>query len=327
MEKRVKVIDDLNLTLIKENIGFGNYYIGTKEGISTKFMVKEYNSDVINSELNTFINEEISILKDLNHPNILKFIESKNVMGNLYIVTEYYNGGTLEKALKIYKKKNNKIISEEIGQYIMRQIIEGMKYLHNKKIIHRDIKLENIMINYEEEDDRINNNIMKGKIKVISFGLARYLQKGELDNVYAGTPMYMDPYFLNSSKEKEYWYNEKVDIWSLGTLFYELLTGKPIFKAANKEELNEKKLKGDYFVPITLSKETISFLNCMLQYEPTKRLSIDKLYNHKFLRKNINEFHKIDLSELNNIKIIDDSKILINSKDNELISAYFGTNE
>ena len=139
--------------------------------------------------------------------------------------------------------------------------------------------------------------------------------------------MYMDPYFLNSSKEKEYWYNEKVDIWSLGTLFYELLTGKPIFKAANKEELNEKKLKGDYFVPITLSKETISFLNCMLQYEPTKRLSIDKLYNHKFLRKNINEFHKIDLSELNNIKIIDDSKILINSKDNELISAYFGTNE
>ena len=175
MLKRVKVIDDLNLILIKENIGFGNYYIGTKEGISTKFMVKEYNSDVINSELNTFINEEISILKDLNHPNIIKFIESKNVMGNLYIVTEYYNGGTLEKALKIYKKKNNKIISEEIGQYIMRQIIEGMKYLHDKKIIHRDIKLENIMINYEEEDDRINNNIMKGKIKVISFGLARYL--------------------------------------------------------------------------------------------------------------------------------------------------------
>ena len=328
-EEEEKVIDDLNLILTKEIVGVGyeNYYIGKKKGISTKFMVKEYNSDVINSKLNTFINEEIFIVKDLNHPNILKFIELKNVMGNIYIVTDYYNGGNLMKALKIYKKMNNKIFSEEIVQYIMRQIIEGMKYLHNKKIIHRDIKLQNIMINYEEEDDRINNNIMKGRIKIIGFALARYLQKGELNNAFVGTPIYMDPCLLNSSKEKEYWYNEKIDIWSLGAIFYELLTGKPLFKAKNREDLEEKSFKGDYFVPITLSKETVSFLNCMLQYDPTKRLSIDKLYNHKFLRKNINEFHKIDLSELNNIKIIDNSKILINSKDNELISAYFGTNE
>ena len=77
--------------------------------------------------------------------------------------------------METYKSKYNKAPSEEIVQYIMRQIVEGIKYLHNKKIIYRDLNLTNIMINYEVENDRINNNIMKGKIKIIDFGFSRYL--------------------------------------------------------------------------------------------------------------------------------------------------------
>ena len=90
------------------------------------------------------------------------------------------------------------------------------------------------------------------------------------------------------------------------------------------EELTAKVNKGDYYVPITLSKETISFLNCMLQFDRMKRLNIDKLSNHQFLKKNVSEFKKIDLKELKDIKIVDDSKILINTKENSNIFNYFG---
>ena len=82
--------------------------------------------------------------------------------------------------------------------------------------------------------------------------------------------------------------------------------------------------EGDYYIPITLSKEAISFLNSTLQYDSKKRLSIHKLYNHKFLRKNVKEFNKINLDELKNINIIDNSKIVVNIKNNEIIRDYFG---
>ena len=170
----------------------------------------------------------------------------------------------------------------------MRQIIEGMKYLHNKKIVHRDMKIDNIMIHYEDENNRISNNIMKGKMKIIDFGFAKYLKKGEKAKTIIGSPINMDPIILNRlNRVPEYknkGYDKKIDIWSLGTSFYELLTGNSAFDSGSMNELLEKVNKGDYFVPTTLSKEAISFLNCMLQYDPEKRLSIEKLYNHKIFK-------------------------------------------
>jgi len=194
--------------------------------------------------------------------------------------------------LKIYQEKNNKALSEEIVQYIMRQIIDGLNYLHNKKIIFRDVKLENMMLHYEDENDRINNNIMKAKIKIIDFGFAKHLKKGELTNSIVGAPFSMEPImifklFSNNQEYKDYEYDEKVDIWSLGILFYELLTGKVPFEADDLEELVDKLQKGDYIIPATLSEEAFKFLTDMLQFESSKRPSIDILYNYEFLRKNV----------------------------------------
>ena len=259
-----------------------------------------------------YLCDEINILKDLNHPNILKYIEHRKTKEKMYIITEYYNGGTLGDFLYNYQRiYNNKNLSEEIVQYIMRQIVEGMKYIHNKKIIHRDICPDNIMLHYEDENDRINKNIMKAKIKIIDFGFAKYLKKGELTTSILCTSNYMDPIILfrlnNILEYKDYGYDEKVDIWSLGIIFYELLTGNIPFVAIRMTELVEKVKKGDYYVPGTISNEAFSFLTSMLEYDPKKRESIDILYNHEFLRKNVNEFTNLN-------KYYDKREIKINIK-------------
>ena len=223
-----------------------------------------------------------------------------------------------------YKTDNKKALPEEIVQHIMRQIVDGMKYLYDKEIMHRHINLDNILINYEEENDKKNNNIMKAKIKIIDFGFSKYLKHGDLTYTVLGSPINMSPILLrklNSSKNhKKIGYDQREDIWSLGTICYELLVGKSAFDSEDMDELVHRVEHGDYHVPITLSKEAISFINCMLQYEPSKRLSYDKLSSHKFLTKNIKEFTKINLDELKNITV----GVLINTKENGPIWDYFG---
>ena len=294
------LVDDYTL---KEKIGkgsFGEVYLASKKGENRAYAVKVIDYKFKRNAMK-YLNNEINILKDANHPNILRCFEIKETSEKIYIITEYYNGGTLENFLETYRLKYNNSPSEEIVQYIMRQIIEGIKYLHNKHIIYRSVNLANIMINYEDENDRINNNIMKGKIKIIDFGFSRYLKKGELANSVLGYPINMDPiilFKLNKIPEyKDSKYDEKVDIWSLGTIFYQLLIGKTPFDSNNMSELVEKIKKGDYYIPTVLSKEAISFLNCMMRYDLKERLSIDILYNHEFLRKNAKEFTKLEIKD------------------------------
>ena len=296
------LVDDYTLSKLIGKGSFSEVYLASKKGENRTYAVKVIDSKFKrNAKAMKYLNNEINILKDLNHSNLLRCFEIKETSEKVFIITEYYNGGTLENFLEKYKSKYNNSPSEEIVQYIMRQIIEGIKYLHNKHIIYRAVNLTNIMINYEDENDRINNNIMKGKIKIIDFGFSRYLKKGELANSVLGNPINMDPiilFKLNKIPEyKDSKYDEKVDIWSLGTIFYQLLIGKTPFYSNNMSELVEKIKKGDYYIPTVLSKEAISFLNCMMRYDSKERLSIDILYNHEFLRKNAKEFTKLEIKD------------------------------
>ena len=160
------LVDDI---ILIKSIGkgtFGEVYLTSKQGVLKKYATKVIElSKYIHPNSIRYLNNEIYILKDINHHNIIKFIEKHQDSINVYIVTELCNGGTLFENLMKYKKENKTAFTEEIVQYIMKQIVEAIKYLHNKKIIHRNIDLNNIMINYEDENDKINNNIMKGKIK------------------------------------------------------------------------------------------------------------------------------------------------------------------
>ena len=204
----------------------------------------------------------------------------------------------------------------------MKQLIDAFKYLHNKRIIHRGIKLYNILINYDDENDKLNSNIMKARIKITNFEFSKYLQKGQIAKTFVGTPLNMSPLLLNKQlgdeNNKNKGYDTKEDIWSLGISFYQLLIGKSPFDADNMSDILGKVEKGIYMIPSTLSKEAISFMNSMLQYDSNKRLTIEKLCEHKFLKKNVKEFSKIDINEIKDL--LKGSYIEINTKSNDLIS-------
>ena len=193
----MKKIDDYTLISKTQQESFWNIYLTSKEGTETKYVTKVIKKEKIWNNDRKYIDGEISILKDINHPNLVKLIEVKENAEYIYIIFEYCNGGDLQSFLDKYVKENNKGLSEEIVQYIMKQLIDAFKYLHNKRIIHRDIKLYNILINYDDENDKLNSNIMKARIKITNFEVSKYLQKGQLTKSIVGTPLNMSPLLLN----------------------------------------------------------------------------------------------------------------------------------
>ena len=317
--------------ILQEAIGkgaFGDTFLASKKGSTQKYAIKKFEKKPNFVKVRKIIDEGLSILKDLDHPNIVKIYETKDKEKEFYVIEEYCNGGDLKIFLNKYLKEKKAPFSEEIVQHLMRQIIDAVKYLHDKKIMHRDLKPENILLNYADEKSRENKDIMKATIKIIGFDIATHLKEGHLADSIAGTALYMSPYILNCykdySKEKNIGYDEREDIWSLGITCYELLTGKVPYKAKNKADLVNKINKGDYYLPLTLSKESVSFLNSMLQYNSEKRLTAAQLSEHNFLKKNVSEFKKIDVNELKDVEIISQPSIIINTKDNKPIWDNFG---
>ena len=306
---------------------FGEVYLTSKKDDPKKYATKQMDREEIEKgEAMKYLRNEIVILQYLNHPNIVKFQEVKKTKKHFYIIMEYCNGGELSKALEKYMKKYGKPFPENIVQHIMRQIIDAFKYIHERKIIHRDVKLDNILLNYENEEDKENLNLMKAQVKIIDFGFACKVCKTGLQYTVLGSPINMDPLILkklNSStkKNKQLGYNEMADIWSIGTICYEMLIGKSAFDAEDMEDLVKKIEDGSYSVPTTMSHEVVSFMNGMLQYDSKRRLTASQLSRHDFLKKDVKDFHSIDLQKVS--KKLDDKGLNINAKLNSSIWSIF----
>ena len=273
----------------------------------------------LQEKVKKYFNNEIYILKQVNHPNIIKLYEIKQTLNNFYLVFDLCNGGGLSNCLEKYMKQNKKPFTQEIAQSIIRQLVSGLQYLHNNKILHRDLKLDNVLLHFNSEEDKNNFNLLKAQVKIIDFGFARYLENDSLAQSVLGSPINMDPQILAKMRKidnnQSFGYDQKADIWSLGTICYELLIGVPPFDATSYEELVSKIQKGNYKIPknLKLSKEAISFINGMLKYNPEQRLSIDQLANHNFLIKNVKDFKEIDLTKA--AKVDQKSDLVFNAKE------------
>jgi len=317
-------IEDITLLKCLGKGTFGEVYLSTKRGRREYFATKKLDRKQADrpSFMKHFQNE-ITILKTLNHPNIVKFEELKMTKDYYYIVMEYINGGSLTDCLHKYQKKYGKAFPENIVQYLMRQIIDAIKYIHGRNIIHRDLKLDNIMCNFDNDNDKNNLNMLRTRIKIIDFGLAMNL-KGSLAFSALGSPINMDPVILQKFAKKgneQLGYDEKADIWSLGTVCYEMLIGQAVFNADILDDLVKKVENGSYSVPTSVSKEMVSFLNGMLQYEAYNRLSAFELSKHPFLTKRVSDFTKIDTRRVS--RKINNKGLNINVKKNKTIWAIF----
>ena len=317
-------IEDITLLKCLGKGSFGEVYLSTKRGRREYFATKKMDRKQADKpSFMKYFQNEITILKTLNHPNIVKFEELKMTKDYYYVVMEYINGGSLTDCLQKYQKKYGKAFPENIVQYLMRQIIDAIKYIHGKNIIHRDLKLDNIMCSFDNDNDKNNLNMLRARIKIIDFGFAINL-KGSLAFSALGSPINMDPVILQKFSKNgngQLGYDEKADIWSLGTVCYEMLIGQAVFNADTMNDLVKKVENGSYSVPTSVSKEMVSFLNGMLQYEAYNRLSAFELSKHPFLTKRVSDFTKIDTRRVS--RKINNKGLNINVKKNQTIWAIF----
>ena len=297
-------VDDLTLTKSLGKGAFGEVFLTKKDGSNCYYATKRLDrAHSEKPENQKRIVNEISLLMKINHPNIVRLTDLKKTKSHIYIVMEYCNGGDLSHCLKNYKLTHHRPFSEEIVQYLMRQIVDGLSFLHSKKIIHRDLKLDNILVTFNNKSDLQNLNMMKATIKIIDFGFATILkpQNANLTFTVLGTPSNMDPQLLQNMETRTrnvQGYDEKADIWSLGTLCYEMLTGHTPFSGKSMQELFQNVRTGTYSLPKQLSNEVVDFIEKMLQKEPKSRWSAEKLRYHDFLVKNVKQFHPVDVRNI-----------------------------
>ena len=262
------------------------------------------------------IKYETDLMKKLNHPNITKILEMFEDEKYFLIIMEYINGGNLFSFVKKRRK-----LSEKTAKFLFRQIILGIQYIHQQNIVHRDIKLENLLID-------LNNNV-----KICDFGIGRKIaSKNQLLFDQCGTLMYMAPEILLSTKEKGY-EGFPVDIWSAGISLYIMLSGTLPFNYKNKkngneddeneeneeeESISDKSKKNDddnfelqysivYKEPKHIEKisdEARDLLKGLLNKDPKKRLTCDQILNHPWLygfkdkNDSSNKFHLFTKAEM-----------------------------
>ena len=298
---------------------FSKVLLATKLDTGEKCAIKKIDKSYVGDRrFKKYLNNEIFILSEIKNEHTIKFYEVKVGMNYIYLIFELCNGGDLQSCLKKYMDKYNKPFTQEIVQHIMRQVISGFVYLHTRNILHRDIKLENLLVKFPTEKDKEELNMLSCQVKITDFGFARYIKAENLAKSLLGNPINMDPAILRKMQKMdndcEFGYDQKADIWSLGTITYELLVGFPAFEASSYEELLQKVEKGNYRIPheIILSKEAICFLNGMIQYNPTNRLKVEELAKQYFLTRDVKTFHPLQLKKT---KMDLAQSIMLNSKD------------
>ena len=355
---------------------FGTVYKGTlnKDDKTIPVAMKQISKEISgNNNLLQLLSNEVAISANLykdedkneegenKMDNIVSFLDIIELNDNNYLVYEFCNGGDLTRYLKYFKTFDEKMI-----QNILRQILKGLSRLHEKKVVHHDIKPENILVelclpkgdnsNLEKTINQVmettktkgyvdeNNKIDKERLltilnssifKLSDFGLSKEMLNYNMKKEVSGSPLYVDPMLFNQNIDRETINNEKVDIWALGILAYEMLFYDLPFQPFPPKIDKLKTLldKGIYFINMKkckkISKQFLSFLNMCLQRPQKIRPLTDELLFSEFITIDTDNFTYLTIDDYKNIEYPDDSylqrdgMITMNIDDNRMINATF----
>ncbi|XP_039526528.1 serine/threonine-protein kinase ULK2 isoform X3 [Pimephales promelas] len=225
------------------------------------------------SKSQILLGKEIKILKELQHENIVALYDVQETPSSVFLVMEYCNGGDLADYLQA-----KGTLREDTLRVFLQQIAAAMRILNSKGIIHRDLKPQNILLSYT---GRKKSSISGIRIKIADFGFARYLQSNMMAATLCGSPMYMAPEVIMSQN-----YDAKADLWSIGTVIYQCLVGKPPFQANSPQDLRMFYEKNKTLVP-NIPRETSppleDLLLGLLQRNQKDRMDFDTFFSHPFL--------------------------------------------
>lgn len=222
--------------------------------VSKKLMMKHNQKDKMS--------QEIEIHRSLHHPNVVRFLSFFDDKHNVYIVLELCKQRSM---MELHKRRPS--VTDYETRFYISQILEGVRYLHEKNIIHRDLKLGNLFLN-----DKLN-------VKIGDFGLATLIGfTGERKKTLCGTPNYIAPEILNKKG-----HSFEVDIWSIGCVMFTLLVGQPPFETKSLKDTYSRIRKCEYRLPQSLKKLPADMIIAMLQSDPAKRPPVQECLKHEFI--------------------------------------------
>lgn len=279
--------------------GFAKVYRVTNQRTGKDYAMKVISKERYEGEkgqkLFEKLKNEILIQKVVNHPNIVKSYGSFCDEFNYYIILEYCPGKSVKEMLR---NSPNGYLSESQTKKILKDVICGLVYLHNKHIIHRDLKLENYMIGSD------------GKVKIADFGISVILKNDDEKRFsICGTTNYLSPELLQKVNKG---HSYEVDIWAIGVSTFSMLTGHPPFEGGRKSITYENIKNCDYHFPpdIKISSDAKDFIRTILKINPETRPTAIDLYRHKFLTSNDRD--PIEFKDNNNLFIRKEFVLLSN---------------
>ena len=381
MENNDKNIYSIDYSNILGKGSFGTVYKGKRHKNNEEQIValKQIPKEIINdkNKLQLLSNEVVisaELFDDENNndkdndgisknKNIVGFLDIIQIDNKDYLVYEFCNGGDLKRYLRFFKNLDEKTI-----QILLRQILIGLNQLHKKKIVHHDIKPENILVelrlpegdksNLEETikdimeitSTRYNKNINKNNkitkerllnilsnsyLKLSDFGLSKEIKNYNKKEV-SGSPLYIDPILFTKNINNETIHNEKVDIWAIGILAYEMFFNDlPFMPFPPKiEKLKLLLEKGEYYIDMKkcqkISTQFLSFLNmCLQRPQKIRPLTDELLLESEFITRDTEHFTYLTIDNYKEINFPDDSylkndgMVTMNIDDNRMINATF----
>ena len=233
--------------------------------------VKEINTERLNKKLLESLASEIAVLQRVNHPHIVNLYETikRPEKSRIYLVLEYCEGGDLSR----FVKKNGRLQEQRV-LYFMRQLCSGLKHLRSLNLMHRDLKPQNLLLSKPQGEggDMV--------LKIADFGFARDLSIHGLADTLCGSPLYMAPEILQYKQ-----YDVKADLWSVGAILFELVSGVPPYTGSNHIQLLKSIEQREASLPadLDLSVACAHLVRCLLKKNPIQRLSFEGLFSHPFI--------------------------------------------